>query len=609
MERDEAESIGSMAIGKYQIFASLGRGGMADVFLAVARGPMGFNKLTVIKRLRADLAADPSFANMLLDEARLAARLSHPNVVHTYEVGEENGVYFIAMEYLEGQPLVRIARTSAKYADKKLTAPFAARIIADALSGLHYAHELRDYDGTSLKIIHRDVSPHNIFVTYDGVVKIMDFGIAKAASSATQTEVGVLKGKLAYMAPEQVMSDPVDRRADIFAMGIVLWELLTGERLFNSAVAAAAMHKLLTQPIPRVSEKLPDIDPKLDALVAKALEKKPENRFQTAHEMRNALEDYIAASGTIPRQDEIGRRVSELFEDTRENVKRQIQVHMAQVSLATSTGELMMLNASALKRVSLDPTPSGKNLLSLAPSPTDGSGSDVGPAANPPSLAGETNPRRKRAATVVAVLLLLVVLFGVGFAKLRVPHGPPPVGSGEGVAASAGAPVSAPGLAGEGRATPPQAPVMVPPVTAPAVQAPTANVPVVATAPTTPSPPAVTAPAAQGAPAHHDHSGSAHAAGAPPPTPPKPAVPAPAAPTAPAAAPADVGTGYLTLDTYPWTRVSENGRVLGTTPLVHVALSAGTHVLTLENPEQGLKQQYPVTLKADESVSRRLGLK
>ncbi len=391
MERDAAsESIGSMAIGKYQIFASLGRGGMADVFLAVARGPMGFNKLTVIKRLRADHAADPSFANMLLEEARLAARLSHPNVVHTYEVGEENGVYFIAMEYLEGQPLVRVARTSAK-ADQKLSAPVSARIIADALSGLHYAHELRDYDGTSLKIIHRDVSPHNIFVTYDGVVKLMDFGIAKASSSATQTEVGVLKGKLAYMAPEQVMSDPVDRRADIFAMGIVLWELLTGERLFNSAAAAATMHKLITQPIPRLSEKIPTIDPKLDAAVARALEKKPENRFQTAAEMRNALEEYISGSGTtLPRQEEIGRRVSELFEDTRQNVKRQIQVHMAQVSLATSTGELMMLNADALKRVNVaEPTPSGRNLLSLGA--TDGSGSDVGPA-SPASL----SPERRR---------------------------------------------------------------------------------------------------------------------------------------------------------------------------------------------------------------------
>src|SRR3954470_22696241 len=149
---------GPAGFGRYQVFASLGRGGMADVFLAVARGPMGFNKLTVIKRLRSDHLDDPSFLNMLLDEARLAARLSHPNVVHTYEVGEHKGAYFIAMEYLEGQPLNKIIKATEKR-NEALEPAFAARIISDALSGLHHAHELREYDGSPLNIVHRDVSP------------------------------------------------------------------------------------------------------------------------------------------------------------------------------------------------------------------------------------------------------------------------------------------------------------------------------------------------------------------------------------------------------------------------------------------------------------------
>src|SRR5215472_8899241 len=177
---------GNSAFGKYQLFASLGRGGMADVFLAVARGPMGFNKLAVVKRLRAQLADDPSFRNMFLDEARLAARLNHPNVVHTYEVGEQDGVYFIAMEYLEGQALNKVIHEAVK-SNKVFDESFCARVVSDALSGLNHAHELKDYDGKPLSIIHRDISPHNVFVTYGGVVKLVDFGIAKAALSSTET--------------------------------------------------------------------------------------------------------------------------------------------------------------------------------------------------------------------------------------------------------------------------------------------------------------------------------------------------------------------------------------------------------------------------------------
>ncbi|MEO6574831.1 MAG: serine/threonine-protein kinase, partial [Polyangiaceae bacterium] len=168
------ESASAASFGKYNLFASLGRGGMADVFLSVARGPMGFNKLAVVKRLRAALADDPQFREMFLDEARLAARLNHPNVVHTYEVGDQDGVYFIAMEYLEGQPLNKVIREAVKR-NEVFDQCFCARVISDALAGLNHAHELADYDGRPLNIIHRDISPHNIFVTYAGQVKVVDF--------------------------------------------------------------------------------------------------------------------------------------------------------------------------------------------------------------------------------------------------------------------------------------------------------------------------------------------------------------------------------------------------------------------------------------------------
>jgi serine/threonine protein kinase len=337
---DLSQVSGSIGSGKYRLFASLGRGGMADVLLGVARGPMGFNKLIVVKRLRSNLADDPTIVSMFLDEARIAARLNHPNVIHTYEVGEQNGAYFIAMEYLDGQPLHVIARTIREKGDVVQPAMWA-RVVASALNGLHHAHELCDYDGTPMRVVHRDVSPHNIFVTYDGRVKIVDFGIAKAVLNTSQSETGVLKGKIAYMAPEQAMGAPVDRRADIFAAGLILWELLTGARLI-SGDAAVALNKLLNMEIFPPSSVKSDVPPELDAIVSRALERAPEKRFQTALEMRQALEGYIRSTGTFVAEDEVGALVSALFADRRERVKKQIQVHMAShvEKVAVGTGTL-----------------------------------------------------------------------------------------------------------------------------------------------------------------------------------------------------------------------------------------------------------------------------
>src|SRR5438477_12370279 len=196
-------------LGRYHVIAKLGQGGMANVFLTVAPGPAGVQKRLVVKELRAELAYDAYIRTMFLDEARLAARLNHPNVVQTYEVGEENWHYFIAMEYLEGQALNRLWRRTDRGG---LPLEAQLRILADALGGLHYAHELTDFDGTPLHVVHRDMSPHNVFVTYDGQVKLVDFGIAKAASARGSTKNGMFKGKVTYASPEQVLSAPLDRR-------------------------------------------------------------------------------------------------------------------------------------------------------------------------------------------------------------------------------------------------------------------------------------------------------------------------------------------------------------------------------------------------------------
>jgi serine/threonine-protein kinase len=340
MDRDESpailvESLTPIGVterfGKYRSLGRIGHGGMADVFLAVGRGPAGFNKLVVLKRLHDAAASDEMYREMFLDEARLAARLNHPNVVQTYEVFEHESAFFITMEYLEGQPLSRIARECVRRG-VRLRHPIYARIASDVLCGLHYAHDACDYDGSPLNIVHRDVSPQNIFVTYNGQVKVVDFGIAKAERSNTKTEAGIFKGKAAYMAPEQLEGGDIDRRVDIFTTGIVLWELLVGRRLMAAESTAKTLVRLLQEKVPRVAEVIPDVDPRLDRIVARALERDPDARYQTAGQMREALEEYLLDSHHVVRHEEIGRVVDDAFRDVREQLARQIHVQMARSS-------------------------------------------------------------------------------------------------------------------------------------------------------------------------------------------------------------------------------------------------------------------------------------
>ena len=582
-------STGPTAFGKYQLFASLGRGGMADVFLALSRGPLGFNKLVVVKRLRSALSEEQSFLDMFLDEARLAARLNHPNVVHTYEVGEHEGSYFIAMEYLEGQPLNKIIRDLAKRGEE-LEPPQCARIVSDALAGLHHAHELRDYDGTPLRIVHRDVSPHNVFVTYDGQVKLVDFGIAKAALSSTDTEVGVLKGKVAYMSPEQAMGIQLDRRADLFSMGIVLWELLARKRLMQGDSAASTLHCILNSPVPLVSSVLPRIDPELDSIVAKALDKDPDKRFQSALAMREALETWIRRTGQSVRQDEIGLRVSTMFEKVRADVTRQIQQHMAAVAAATSPQELAQLSLASLRKFhsGMPPAPSGP-LLTL------GSGSGSGVIAmdpdEPPSPstgdpASEARGKRRAAVLLLFVLLVIASLGVIAFLLVKLVSAPRAPDASSASSASANASVSTP------RAPP--IPTLAPsasgtePEAMPVASAP----PKVALSSAPPAPPA---PPSKPLPPLHALAPSASA-------PARTMSPASVAP-----GPADE-PGYFTFDTYPWSRVSENGRLLGTTPLLHVAMPPGPHTVVCDNAEQGLHRVYSFTIKSGETFSIRLAI-
>ncbi len=593
----------SFRFGKYQLFATLGHGGMADVFLAVAHGPMGFNKLTVIKRLKPVLSTEPSFRQMFLDEARLAARLAHPHVVHTYEVGEEDGAYFLAMEYIQGQSLNRVVKQTLRRG-QRIDPLVAGRIVADALDGLAYAHELTDYDGRPLSVIHRDVSPHNLLLGYDGNVKVVDFGIAKAASSSTETEIGVLKGKVAYMAPEQASGVNVDQRADLFAMGIVFWEMLTHKRLMAADTAAITLHRLMNERIARVSEHVPGIDPRLDDIVARALEKDPRNRWPSARAFRDALDEVLSTSHRLVRHEEVSRWMSEMFAETRDEVHKQIQTYMASMTGQGSTPPpaLSTLTHDSLRRLQQGAA-SSPQLLLLGVS--TGSGSGVVPrASTAPSAVTGTKGRSVVLPVLlasllgVALLVILVLLLRPRPQRDRgVAQTSDPVAAGTMMAPVLPAPSGSLALAPTGQTAPSAPPLVVP--TGPA----SGTDPAMATPPPTAAPLTATTPPT-----------TATVTATPPPTA-APHRPAPERPDRPDRDPPGPGSsfagagGFLTFDTYPWTKVTEGGRVLGTTPLVHFALPAGPHVLTLDNPDQGIHQTYEVTVKSGDTVSRRLGLK
>jgi serine/threonine protein kinase len=282
-------------LGRYELVARLAVGGMAEVYLARHGELTGFKTLVVVKKVLPHLAENPEFISMFLDEARIASLLDHPNVVRIVEVGRAENDYFLAMELVQGKPLSSLIRR-ANDRHQPLDPKLAALIIAHTAAGLHHAHGVSDAEGHPLGLVHRDVSPKNILVSFEGGVKVIDFGIARAMGRISQTNTGGMKGTLGYMAPEQAKSDPIDRRADVFSCGVVLWEALCGKRLFRKDNDLATMRALMYDPIPRPSTvaKVPAM---LEQITMKALNRDPEQRFQTGLEMALALERFIGQSG------------------------------------------------------------------------------------------------------------------------------------------------------------------------------------------------------------------------------------------------------------------------------------------------------------------------
>ncbi len=320
-------------IGKYRIIAKLGQGGMATVFLSIAAGPVGFNKLLVLKLLKEELDNDGDFLAMFLNEARLAARLNHANVVQTYEVGVENGRHFLAMDYLDGQPLHAVLRKASR---SFMPLDVHVRILADMLAGLHYAHTLTDFDGTPLNVVHRDISPQNVFVTYDGQVKLVDFGIAKANGAVSTTQSGVFKGKLAYVAPEQAGGDAVDARADIFSVGVMLWEAISGRRFAQGDGQTAVFAKRLAGTEPRIREVVPDADSELADICDRAMAHRAHERYSSAREFRDALEAFLDRFSRRVGSREVAELMSQLFSEERDRIRRVIDEQMKQLLRETA---------------------------------------------------------------------------------------------------------------------------------------------------------------------------------------------------------------------------------------------------------------------------------
>jgi serine/threonine protein kinase len=608
-------------VARYRILAQLGTGGMAHVYLAVMHGDRGFNKLLVLKIPRDTVTSDPTLLAMFMDEARLAARLNHPNVVQTYEVVSEGGRDIIVMEYLDGYTLHEV-QVRARRAGKTVPTWMHLQVLSHALTGLHYAHEAKNFDGKPLELVHRDVSPHNIFITFDGQVKVLDFGIAKAATSTHETEAGTFKGKVRYMPYEQLACEPIDRRADIYAMGSIIWEAAVGDRLWKGMSDVEVIRHVLDDKVPMPSDVKPDVIPELDAICRKAMARNKEERYATCLELQNDVDAYLATLSSHPSRRVI-EFMEELFAEDRAERQKLIERQLARAAILTS-GEFDLPSGQ---------TPASAGLPLIGAALAQGSGTDSASGARPANGSSTSTTDSVTASTRQPhrrpLWLLLLAVFGIGglILVMRLGKTPAPAGTAAGppsTAASAEPQLLSIRLG----ADPPGARLFFDDALladnphamsakkdgskhilrgeAPGYVTKRVEV-------TLDEDKTITLTLDKEEP---QAAASTHSAAATP----RPTTPAgtgvkprgtASAGAGPASAerPADGPPGFLSLDTYPWTRVSEGGRVLGQTPLVHVSLPAGEHTLVLENPDQNLKQTLTVTIKSGETYSRRLAFK
>jgi serine/threonine protein kinase len=539
------------SLERYKLVARLGQGGMAEVYLAAWEVAPFVHRPVVIKRLHPHFNEDTRLVQMFLDEARLLTQLDHPHVVKTLEAGVIDGRCCIAMEYLEGQPLHRVLRRA--YQRGGLAPELAVSIAISVLDGLHYSHETTGADGRALEIVHRDVSPQNVFVTNDGQVKVLDFGIAKANTQEGRTATGIIKGKVGYIAPEQAAAEVVDRRADIWSVGVVLWEALAGARLFKAETDAATLGLCLQGEIPTAGSRRRDLPIELDVVLARALQRDRSLRYQTAGAMRKDLELWLARAGFSRDPRTIAALMRSLFSGEIVEQQRLVSVLMARSDCTPPQ--------PASHRV-----PSSTSALIMS-APGAATSADLTRMNDQMAELGQRHRRAIR--SVLALLALFVVIACVvgyfGLSQLRNVRPSTPA-------------------AAAARSSPP---VNV-----------NVNVPV----PDLPSPiPSPTQPTSVLPKPLHTAAPRAVSSAKEPPE---------SAPPAPSAQKPEqtAAFGYLSIDTSPWSLVSVGGRPLGQTPLMNLKLPVGSQVLSLKNPEQGIETSYPVTIESGKTTVRRIGI-
>jgi tRNA A-37 threonylcarbamoyl transferase component Bud32 len=570
-------------VGRYRLLQLIATGGMGEVFLARSEGPAGFSKTVVIKRILRHLAAEEQFVEMFLNEARVAADLAHPNIVQIFELGEDAGAYFIAMEYIHGRSLRAVKQKLLE--KRQLFSPvLAARLCSQALQGLHYAHTLTDAAGQPLNVVHRDISPDNLLVGFNGQVKVVDFGIAKAANAITTTRTGTVKGKYAYMAPEQLTGGAIDGRTDVYATGVLLYELLTGARPYTAATEPALIHVILsTRPAPP-RERNPALPEAVNELILHALEKDPRDRFASAEEMSLALEDIVAGSGHSLTPAQVGAFLKDLFG----------------------------AEAAALPAVS--PAPGRISRVETRPSDAPAPGSAVAlevPATMLPTevlpTPVSTGTRQKISALATGELPPGAQVSGVtseGSLRPTLAARAGPGGGGErrkkavpaALAAVALCAVGAAFVVGRGSAAPsmdPPPPPVVPVASAAPVPAPEPEPG--PTAEPAPQPVAERVPEPVVAPAQE------------PPAPAARPVRRPAREVARARPLADA-PGKVALRVSPWAEVFHDGKSLGITPMAPVAVPAGKQTFTLRNKDLNVTRMVTVTVPAGGEVVLRADL-
>lgn len=407
------EAGGRQRIDRYELIAEIASGGMATVYLARLTGVGGFQRFFAIKRLHPHLAGEKEFVEMFLDEARLAAGIHHPNVVPILEVGASPNGYYLVMEYIEGETLARLlARAAAR--SSRLPAPVAMRSGVDMLHGLHAAHELRDETGQLIGLVHRDVSPQNVLVGSDGITRITDFGVARAASRLTATRVGQLKGKLAYMAPEQAAGvEALDRRADVFACGIVLWESLAQKRLFKAENEAATLSRVMNEPIPSLAQTAPQVPAAIARVVMKALEREPDRRFGTCAEFADALEAAGEGASCLASPRDMQGYMNEVLGEEIQQQREAVRAWIAKSESISRPDQL--LGSSSVSSAS----------MALPGADVTGSG------------ATHVGPRGGSRTTRVFGFLFLALLGAVGFLGYKAFLAAPGAGPATGVSAAA----------------------------------------------------------------------------------------------------------------------------------------------------------------------------